>query len=133
MYLIADELRTIANLGLRLTENQFDHGRYERVLAASARLVAALDKRSPDELLEQFRGDLTHVSPFIAANAAVFRDGQILLIRREDNGLWALPGGLWMWVNHWRRQPYESSRRKRTFEAGQRGCSASGTRDSYYR
>ena len=30
----------------------------------------------------------------LSASAAVFRDGGILLIRREDSGLWALPGGL---------------------------------------
>jgi ADP-ribose pyrophosphatase YjhB (NUDIX family) len=94
MYLIADELRTIANLGLRLAESRYDQERCERVLGASARLVAALDRRVPDEVMAQFKGDLSHISPFVAANAAVFRDGRILLIRREDNGLWALPGGL---------------------------------------
>ena len=94
MYLIADELRAVANLGLRFAESQYDRERSERVLAASARLVAALEKRPPDEVLAQFKGDLSHVSPHAGANSAVFRDGQILLIRREDDGLWALPGGL---------------------------------------
>ena len=94
MYLIADELRAIANLGLRFAESQYDRERSERVLAASARLVAALDRRSPDEVLLQFQDNLDHVSPIVGSNAVVFRDGRVLLIRREDDGLWALPGGL---------------------------------------
>jgi ADP-ribose pyrophosphatase YjhB (NUDIX family) len=93
MYLITDELRAVANLGLMFPESHYDRGRSERVLAASARLVAALDRRSPDEVLHEFKNDLSHVSPHSGANSAVFRDGQILLIRREDDGLWAMPGG----------------------------------------
>jgi 8-oxo-dGTP diphosphatase len=34
------------------------------------------------------------VSPLAGAEVAVVRDDQILLIRREDDGVWALPGGL---------------------------------------
>jgi ADP-ribose pyrophosphatase YjhB (NUDIX family) len=94
MYQIADELRAMANLGLRFAENPYDKERYERVLTASARLIAAVEKRPADEVLAQFEGDLSHISPVAVANAAVFRDGRILLIRREDSGLWALPGGL---------------------------------------
>ena len=94
LYLIADELRAVANLGLRFAESPYDKERYERVLSASARLIAALEQRSPDEVLLQFKDNLDHLSPNAGANAAVFRDGRILLIRREDDELWALPGGL---------------------------------------
>ena len=82
------------NLGLRFAENPYDEERYERILSASGRLIAALQERSPDEVLSVFKDNLSHVSPNAGANAAVFRDGCVLLIRREDNGLWALPGGL---------------------------------------
>ena len=94
VYQIADELRAAANLGLRFAENPYDKERYGHVLAASARLVAALEQRSADDVLAEFEDNLSHVSPIAAADAAVFRDGRILLIRREDSGLWALPGGL---------------------------------------
>ena len=94
VYQIADELRAAANLGLHFAENQYDKERYGRVLSASARLVAALEQRPPDEVLAQFEDNLTHVSPHAGAEAAVFRDERLLLIRREDSGLWALPGGL---------------------------------------
>jgi ADP-ribose pyrophosphatase YjhB (NUDIX family) len=94
LYQIADELRAIACLGRRFAENHYDVERYEQVLAATARLIAVLEQRSPDEVLTQFQDNLLHVSPLAGAEVAVVRDDQILLIRREDDGVWALPGGL---------------------------------------
>lgn len=94
LYQIADELRAVASLGLRFAENGYDVERYKRVLAASARLMGVLEQKPPGEILVQFQGNLFHVSPLAGSNAAVVRDGQLLLIKRSDNGLWALPGGL---------------------------------------
>ena len=93
MYLIADELRSIADMGLHYADNDYDRERYRRALSLSARLVAAIEERSADDVMEEYDGSLRHATPFAAADAAVFRDGRILLIRREDNGLWAMPGG----------------------------------------
>ena len=58
LYLIADELRAIGNMGMRFAENSYDTERYERVRAASARIVAALERRSPDEVLERYDDNL---------------------------------------------------------------------------
>ncbi len=93
IYLVADELRSIADLGLHYAENDYDRERYGRALSLSARLVAALEKRTAGGVMEKYEGSLPHATPYVAADAAVFRDGRILLIKREDNGLWALPGG----------------------------------------
>ena len=94
MYLIADELRSIADMGLHYAENDYDRERYHRALLLSARLVAAIEKRSADDVMEEYEGSFAHATPYVCADAAVFRDGRILLIRREDNGLWAMPGGV---------------------------------------
>lgn len=94
LYQIADELRALACLGLTYTANEYDRERYARILAESARLVATLDERDPNEVQEIFADNLRHISPLAGAEAAVFRDGKLLLIRRPDDGLWALPGGL---------------------------------------
>ena len=93
IYMIADELRGIANEGDRYADNDYDRQRYGRMLSLSARLVAAIEQRSPDEVMEEYKQNPAHVTPFVAADAAVFRGGRILLIKREDNGLWAMPGG----------------------------------------
>lgn len=94
LYQIADELRAIANQGLIYGENAYDRERYQHILAASARLIAAIEKRPPEKLVAQFCDNLFHVSPLAGVECVVLREGRILLIRRRDDGLWALPGGL---------------------------------------
>jgi len=94
LYQIADELRGIASLGLNFATNRYEVENYRRVLALSARLIAALEQRSPAEIVPQFQDNLQHISPLAGAEAAVVREGRLLFIRRGDDGLWALPGGL---------------------------------------
>ena len=94
MYLVADELRSIAELGLHYADNDYDRERYRRTRSLSSRLVAAIEKRSADDVIAEYEEGLVHATPYVAADAAVFHDGRILLIRREDDGLWAMPGGM---------------------------------------
>jgi ADP-ribose pyrophosphatase YjhB (NUDIX family) len=94
LYQIADELRGIANLGLRFTQDEYDRERYQKVLIASAGIVAALEESSPDQVLSAYKENFAHVSPLAGAGAVVFKDHKILLIKRHDDGLWAIPGGL---------------------------------------
>ena len=117
IYLIADELRSIADLGLHYAQNDYDRERYSRTLSLSARLVAAIEERTADEVLHDYEGSLPHATPYVAADAAVFRDGRILLIRREDNGLWAMPGGATEVGETWAR----SAERELHEEAGVEG------------
>ncbi len=117
MYLIADELRSIADLGLHFAQNDYDNDRYRRVRSLSARLVAAIEERPTSEVLEEYREPVVHATPFVSAEAAVFREGQILLIKREDNGLWAMPGGATKVGETWA----ESVERELLEEAGVQG------------
>lgn len=120
MYLIADELRSVADMGLRYSEIEYDRERYRRVRELSARLIASIEERSLGEVMEEYEGNLTHVTPFVGADAAVFRDGHILLIRREDNSLWAMPGGVTDVGETWA----ESAERELREEAGLEGRAA---------
>ena len=117
IYLVADELRSIAELGLHYSDNDYDRERYSRARSLSARLVAALEQRPADDVLAQYEGSLVHATPYVAADAAVFRDGRILLIRREDNGLWAMPGGMTEVGETWA----QSAERELREEAGAKG------------
>ena len=94
LYQIADELRAIANAGLRWSENGYDRERYEQVLKVSARLVAAAENGSFDAVYQQYTDNLAHVSPVMCVEALVYREGKILLIQRSDDRTWAVPGGL---------------------------------------
>ena len=117
MYLVADELRSIAELGLHYADNDYDRERYRRARSLSARLVAAIENRDADDVLGEYEGSLPHATPYVAADAAVFRDGRVLLIRREDNGLWAMPGGATEVGETWA----QSAERELHEEAGVRG------------
>ena len=94
MYMIADELRSIADWGAHYAENDYDRARYARALSLSARMVAAVEGRPEDEVMAEYEKGPSRYTPFAAAEAAVFRGERILLIKREDNGLWAMPGGV---------------------------------------
>ncbi len=94
MNMVADELRSIANEGMRYADNDYDRKRYGRALSLSARLVSSIEKRPEDEVMEEYKQNLARVTPAVGAEAAVLRDGTMLLIKREDNGLWAMPGGV---------------------------------------
>ena len=94
LYLIADELQAIANIGSRFSKNEHDLERYKQIRSISARILGVIENRSPDEMLEQLENNLLHVSPILGSEAALFQNDQILLIKRHDDGLWAIPGGL---------------------------------------
>lgn len=91
---LADELRAIAAFGLNFARNPHDVERYQAVLAAGARLEGLVRGRSPDELLTEYQAHAFRLSALPSAEAAVMHEGKLLLVRRKDDGLWALPGGI---------------------------------------
>jgi len=91
----ADELRAIANEGLhRSADNPYNVRRFQRILRIAADMFVTWNTRAVDDIERQYHADLGHVAPYPVGDAAVFDEaGRILLIRRQDNGLWAMPGG----------------------------------------
>ena len=96
MLQIADDLRGIAAFGLNFARaGSHDEERWQLVLAASARLAAlAGGEQTADDLLAHYRANHFDIGPLASGEAAVIRDGKLLLVRRTDDGLWALPGGI---------------------------------------
>ncbi|GEM45431.1 NUDIX hydrolase N-terminal domain-containing protein [Deinococcus cellulosilyticus] len=91
--LIADELRSMAHAGLLYSGNVYDQHRYLKLMELSAE-VAQLEIPAPKpELVKAYLQQATHICPLMGADAVVIQDGKLLLIRRKDTGLWALPGG----------------------------------------
>ncbi len=117
LYLIANELRAIAAMGLRFTDGGYDRERYEKIMAASARMVGVLDHQPADEIYTQFMDNLYHISPVLCVEAVVVRDGKILLIQRQDDQLWAMPGGL----SEVGETPAQAAQRELWEEAGVHG------------
>ena len=90
----ADQLRGHAALGLHFAENVHERTRYTAIQnIAMALMASATDTPVAD--FEPLRDTVFACpTPFAVGDGAVIDDeGRILLIRRADNGLWAMPGG----------------------------------------
>ena len=90
----ADRLRDLSALGLYFAGNLYDRQHYQAVQDIAMAMFALLAGELP-ERLEPLRGPVfSRPTPFAVGDAAIIDDrGQILLIRRADNGKWAMPGG----------------------------------------
>lgn len=90
----ADQLRSIAALGLHYAQDIYNQERY-RNIQQIARDLLALATDTPGERFDPLLAPvLTHATPFAVGDAAIIDDqGRLLLIQRADNQLWALPGG----------------------------------------
>ena len=95
LYQAIDELRAISTMGLYYANTDYDKERYQHVLSIALNLLAALEERPFEEVKREFQEDnWLHMSPAAGAEAVIVREDQIMLIKRSDNGLWAVPGGL---------------------------------------
>jgi ADP-ribose pyrophosphatase YjhB (NUDIX family) len=87
-------LQAIAQDGLTYTRDDYDVGRYEQIREIAAEILAAHSTGELEDsrrLLELETGPAT---PKVDVRAAVFRDGdEILLVKEPDDGGWSLPGG----------------------------------------
>lgn len=95
LYQAIDELRAVATTGLYYARTEYDKERYQQILSVALGLFAALEERPFEEVQREFVEDnWLHMSPAAGAEAVIVHDEKIMLIKRSDNGLWAVPGGL---------------------------------------
>jgi 8-oxo-dGTP pyrophosphatase MutT (NUDIX family) len=91
---LLDELRTLAQNGLRYADDPYDEARYERLLALASEYYGEALDLPPASVRERFAEELGHVTPKVGGRAAIFDDeGRALLIERADDGTWSQPGG----------------------------------------
>jgi ADP-ribose pyrophosphatase YjhB (NUDIX family) len=90
----ADRLRDISAMCLLFAKNVHDQIAYREVQSIAMEMLALATGESPQEI-EPLRATVfARPTPLVAGDAAVIDDeGRILLIRRADNGMWAMPGG----------------------------------------
>lgn len=90
----ADQLRDITAHGHLFASNVYDKENYERIRQISMEMMALANGDALADL-EPLRDTIfVRPTPFATADAAIINDeGHILLIRRSDDGKWAMPGG----------------------------------------
>ncbi len=93
----AMELQFIAQAGITYSENAFDLERFERIRELSAELMHHETCKPIDYIRDVFCSETGFQTPKLDTRAAIFQDDKILLVRESD-GRWALPGG-WVDVN----------------------------------
>ena len=91
---VSHELEEVGRNGVAHPEHPYAVERYRHMLSNSARLAEAVEEWSPDEVLVPYEDNIDLQGLGVGgAFAAAFLDDKILLIRREDTGLWAMPAG----------------------------------------
>lgn len=93
----AIELQSLAQAGLTYGKDVYDRERYERIREISAEIIAHKSEIPVETVKDLFCNETGYQTPKLDTRAAIFRDDQILLVR-ENNGKWSLPGG-WVDVN----------------------------------
>ena len=90
----ADELRALTGNGLEFVKSSYDEANYLRIRQIATEMIAQVDHRPLVEIERLMLSLLGHYTPLVMGDAQVINpDGEILLIRRADSGLWATPGG----------------------------------------
>lgn len=91
---LADRLRDVSAFGLRFSKSPYDRAHFQTVQDVALELFV-LAAQEPLEQFEPPRAPvLSRPTPFVAGDAAIIDEhGRLLLIRRADNQLCAMPGG----------------------------------------
>ena len=93
----AVELQSLAQAGLTYGKDVYDLERYERIREIAAEMVAFKSEISVEKVKDLFCNETGYQTPKIATRAAIFEGNRILMVK-EKNGKWSLPGG-WCDVN----------------------------------
>ncbi|HZR44367.1 MAG TPA: NUDIX hydrolase N-terminal domain-containing protein [Ktedonobacteraceae bacterium] len=90
----ADILRDCSVVGLHFAQNVYERDRYQKIQNVAMEMIAEASGRELEEIRPLLVKVFSCPAPFPAADGAVIDEqGRMLLIRRADNGLWAMPGG----------------------------------------
>lgn len=93
----AVELQSLAQAGLYYGKDPFDLERYQRIREIAAEMIQYQTELPMEKVKDLFCGEVGYQTPKLDSRAAIFSGEKILLVK-ENNGTWSLPGG-WVDVN----------------------------------
>ena len=89
----AREIQSLAHTSLHYAQNPFEASRAQRLLEIASEIVAENSEMEAQDVLAAFTAQPGYITPKVDVRAAVFRDGELLLVREAMDGRWTLPGG----------------------------------------
>lgn len=93
----AKELQFLAQAGLTYSKDSFDIERFERIREISAEIISHQSDIPLEKVRDLFCNETGFQTPKLDTRAVIFENEKILLVK-ENNGRWSLPGG-WVDVN----------------------------------
>ncbi|HUI72189.1 MAG TPA: NUDIX hydrolase [Spirochaetia bacterium] len=88
----AQQILSIAHAGLEYSKSPFDLERYEKLRKLSAEIVATYGNIDVEKAELLFASDKGYQTPKVDVRAIVHDHGRLLLVKEHDDR-WALPGG----------------------------------------
>ncbi len=88
----AQQILSIAQAGLEYSKGPFDLERYEKLRKLSAEIVATYATIDVEKAETLFASDKGYQTPKVDVRAVVQNEGKLLLVKEHDDR-WALPGG----------------------------------------
>ena len=89
----AREIQALSQTGLHYAENDYQQERNQRLLEIAAEIFSEHSEINYPALVCLFREQSGYATPRIDVRGAVFRDGELLLVRERMDGGWTMPGG----------------------------------------
>lgn len=93
----AVELQSHAQAGLTYSKDPYDRERFQRIREIAAEIMSHMTDLPLEKVRDLFCNEDGYQTPKLDTRAAIFQEGNILLVR-ENTGKWSLPGG-WCDVN----------------------------------
>jgi ADP-ribose pyrophosphatase YjhB (NUDIX family) len=89
----AREIQALAQTECHYAQDDFQKDRCRRLMEIAAEMISEPSGVDSMPLFKAFTAQIGYATPKIDVRAAVFRDGQLLLVREAIDGRWTMPGG----------------------------------------
>ncbi|GEL78018.1 NUDIX hydrolase [Tenuibacillus multivorans] len=89
----AKKLQSIAQSGLTYSKDRFDIERFEEIRNISVDILHHYTELEHEKVRDLFANETGYQTPKIDVRGAIFKEGKILLVKEQKDGLWSLPGG----------------------------------------
>lgn len=89
----ARRLQAIAQTGRYYGRDVYDQQRYEEINEIAAEMFAQAADTPIENIRDLLQHDDGYCTPKVDVRAFVLKDGQLLMVKESEDGLWTLPGG----------------------------------------